>query len=301
VNYAYAKAALDPFELQMLESQVARRRKSVVIAFVIWFLIGTFFIHRVYLNKGKAALVAEIVACSLGLIGAAIMAMSWSLWMVGGTALLIVLLGVVLGLIGAIMTFILFIVWLLDVLSIWGWVEDYNEAVENRLIDELVAARGTNQNPSGGGAVRAPLPPTPSPVLSGLAADFAAASNALSHAWDGMQKGSQPLAATAVTSGHMSYVESGRSATLIVNAGEEVLIGRDPSARVRLSDNKVSRKHALLQWRGTNWLVRDLGATNATRLLGQGGEQRQLRGETHLASGQLLVGDAVITLFPSGE
>jgi hypothetical protein len=104
----------------------------------------------------------------------------------------------------------------------------------------------------------------------------------------------------ASSSARLTYVESGRSATLMVNSGEQVLIGRDTNARVRLSDPKVSRQHALLQRSGSDWLVRDLGATNPTRLLGPGGQPQNVQGEIRIPSGQILVGDVLVTLFTAG-
>jgi hypothetical protein len=101
-------------------------------------------------------------------------------------------------------------------------------------------------------------------------------------------------------SGRLTVVESGRSSTLMVNQGEQVLVGRDVDAKVRVSDPKASRRHASIQRSGTDWVVRDLGATNPTRLLGASGTAQTIQGEVRLPSGQLLIGDVLVTLFPTG-
>jgi hypothetical protein len=107
--------------------------------------------------------------------------------------------------------------------------------------------------------------------------------------------------AAAGAVGRISYVESGRPSSLVVNAGDQVMVGRDVDARIRLLDPRVSRRHALVVWSGSGWSVRDLGATNPTRLLGASGTAQPVVGEMRIASGQLLVGDVLVTLFPAGS
>jgi len=106
---------------------------------------------------------------------------------------------------------------------------------------------------------------------------------------------------TAGAGGRISYVEGGRPSSLVVNVGEQVMVGRDVDARIRLSDPRASRRHALVVWSGTGWSVRDLGATNPTRLLGASGTAQPVVGEIRIASGQLLIGDVLVTLFPAGS
>jgi hypothetical protein len=51
---------------------------------------------------------------------------------------------------------------------------------------------------------------------------------------------------------------------------------------------------------GNDWVVRDLGATNSTRLIGAGGGGGQaIQGEVRVPSGQLLIGDVLVTLYPA--
>jgi hypothetical protein len=111
-----------------------------------------------------------------------------------------------------------------------------------------------------------------------------------------------PSAGNAAPSmaGRLTYIEAGHPKAVVVNPGEQVMIGRDPGARVHLSDPKVSRQHALVTWSGGQWVVRDLGATNPTRVIGASGVAQPLAGEMRIASGQMLVGDVLITLFPAG-
>lgn len=139
--------------------------------------------------------------------------------------------------------------------------------------------------------------PTPGPwSQTPIPATSAWTSSVPSHAYPP----SAGYAAAPAASGRLTYVEAGRPQAVLVNPGEQVMIGRDPSARVHLSDPKVSRKHALVTWSGAQWDVRDLGATNPTRVIGSSGQAQPLVGDVRIASGQLLVGDVLVTLFPTG-
>ena len=106
--------------------------------------------------------------------------------------------------------------------------------------------------------------------------------------------------AAAATTGRLTYVEGGHPSTIMVNPGEQLLVGRDSAARIRLSDPKVSRQHAMISRSGNDWVVRDLGATNPTRLIGaSGGSGAVIQGEVRVPSGQLLIGDVLVTLYPA--
>jgi hypothetical protein len=104
----------------------------------------------------------------------------------------------------------------------------------------------------------------------------------------------------SVAPGRVTFVESGRSSTLTVGPGQRVLVGRDAAANIRVSDPRVSRRHATIERSGTDWVVRDLGATNPTRLFNQSGTAQAINGEVRVGSGQLLMGDVLVTLFPTG-
>jgi predicted component of type VI protein secretion system len=45
---------------------------------------------------------------------------------------------------------------------------------------------------------------------------------------------------------------------------ERTLIGRDRSAEIRLTESSVSRKHAVIERRGTQWVITDGGSANGT-------------------------------------
>ena len=49
----------------------------------------------------------------------------------------------------------------------------------------------------------------------------------------------------------------------LLNAGT-TLIGRDPSAQVRLVDSRVSRRHAEIDTDGGRCVLRDVASTNGT-------------------------------------
>ncbi len=66
---------------------------------------------------------------------------------------------------------------------------------------------------------------------------------------------------------------------------EELVIGRHPSCDVVVTDETVSRRHALLNFRDGGWIVRDLSSTNGTRLNGQYVGRCQLRPGDELGLG----------------
>jgi len=77
-----------------------------------------------------------------------------------------------------------------------------------------------------------------------------------------------------------------------------VLIGRDPAAQVRIADSKASRRHLMVEREASGWVVRDLGTTNGTRVHEPGGRTHDIRGDAvRVASGQVIIGDAVVTLY----
>jgi FHA domain len=51
--------------------------------------------------------------------------------------------------------------------------------------------------------------------------------------------------------------------------GADQLIGREPSASIRLEDESVSWRHASLRWTGLAWELQDLGSLNGTFVDGQ--------------------------------
>lgn len=101
----------------------------------------------------------------------------------------------------------------------------------------------------------------------------------------------------APTTGHLAVVEAGGLTILTVEPGERLLVGRDPDAEIRVSDAKVGERHATIERRGDGWAVQDVDAMKPTRLIDAWGTNRQVRGETTISSGQLVVGDVLITLY----
>jgi len=101
-----------------------------------------------------------------------------------------------------------------------------------------------------------------------------------------------------VGSGRVAVLDSGRPTSMTVELGQTVVVGRDPGCGIRLADPKVSRRHASIERVAGGWAVSDLGTTNPTRLIGSGGATVQLGPGARVASGQLLIGDALVTLYP---
>jgi hypothetical protein len=104
--------------------------------------------------------------------------------------------------------------------------------------------------------------------------------------------------AAAAGAGRVVVVESGRSTAVVVGLGQSVFLGRDAGCAIRLSDPRASRRPALIERMTGGWVVRDLGATNPTRLLQASGTAREVGPGVRVVSGQLLVGDVLVTLYP---
>jgi hypothetical protein len=110
--------------------------------------------------------------------------------------------------------------------------------------------------------------------------------------------GRAPAAAAAgvAGSGRVTVVEAGQSTVHVVALGQTVILGRDPGCRIRLGDSRVSRRHASIERVSGGWAVRDIGTTNPTRLLGSGGAAVEIGSGVRVPSGQLLLGDVLVTL-----
>ena len=111
--------------------------------------------------------------------------------------------------------------------------------------------------------------------------------------------GAEPGAdgATGPAPGHLVVLEAGKAKVVTVSSGQRLLVGRDPEAEIRVADKRVSERHATIERRGDGWAVQDVDAMNPTRLIDAWGTNRQVRGETEITSGKLVVGDVVITLY----
>lgn len=96
----------------------------------------------------------------------------------------------------------------------------------------------------------------------------------------------------------MVVVEAGKSTTIAVEPGQRLVVGRDPGANVVLADPTVSPNHTLIERRGPGWLVSGLDASNPTWLLDPTGRAQPVEGELGLRSGELLIGDCQVMLYP---
>ena len=71
---------------------------------------------------------------------------------------------------------------------------------------------------------------------------------------------------------------------LVLLVGDTALIGRDPSALVRLVDNRVSRRHAEIHTAAGRAELRDLGSTNGTLVNGEAVEGQRVLGDGDVIS-----------------
>lgn len=78
--------------------------------------------------------------------------------------------------------------------------------------------------------------------------------------------------------------------------GASVVIGRSPTAQIRIDDPAVSQRHASLEREGSTYYVRDLGSANGTAVNGS-----LVSGTTALASGDRLTIVDTVLLFRVGE
>ena len=109
--------------------------------------------------------------------------------------------------------------------------------------------------------------------------------------------------APRAAAGRVGVIERGRPLPDVsVPSGQPLLIGRDSRAQVRLTDPKASRRHLEVRLDGDSWVIRDLNATNPASLVSAAG-RRPLGGgaSMRMASGQLAIGESVITLYPAGR
>ena len=116
--------------------------------------------------------------------------------------------------------------------------------------------------------------------------------------WHG-QTATQP----AALSSRIGVLEAGRAAPAVsVVAGQSLVVGRDARAQIHLNDPKASRRHLEVRLEADGWVVRDLGATNPASIMSSDGRRPMARNSsTRLRSGQLSIGESVITLYPVGR
>jgi heat shock protein HtpX len=84
-----------------------------------------------------------------------------------------------------------------------------------------------------------------------------------------------------------------------VIAGRAVIVGRAQDADIHLADPTISRRHLQLMLEGGAWSITDLGARNPARLLTPSGATQLVAGGViRVPSGQILLGNTIVTLFP---
>jgi pSer/pThr/pTyr-binding forkhead associated (FHA) protein len=101
-------------------------------------------------------------------------------------------------------------------------------------------------------------------------------------------------ASGTVRHGQIDRVEAARGARGVAcarwNGGtSEMVLGRRRDCDVVLSSAAVSRRHAQLLFRDGNWVIRDLGSTNGTRVNGVRVARRRLRAGDSVAVGDTLL------------
>ncbi len=78
-------------------------------------------------------------------------------------------------------------------------------------------------------------------------------------------------------------------------AGDRSVLGRDPKADVPVLDEKASREHAEVAWKGGRWVLRDLGSRNGTRVNGVPVQEREL-----VSGDEVRVGEQVYLFLDEG-
>lgn len=116
------KSTLTDRELALLNSEMPNRSKSLVVAFLLWFFLGTLGVYNFYLGNSSRGWLMVILT-------------------IVGFITLIVLVGILI-LIG------LFIMWIIDAIGMSSKVQHINSQIEARLIGEILATRGPAAAPA---------------------------------------------------------------------------------------------------------------------------------------------------------
>ncbi len=96
----------DPHVAQKIMTYDAAK-KDMVLAYIIWFFLGTFGVHRLYIGKTISGILMAIFHIC-----------AWALTIV---------------FVGFIGLAIIGVIWLIDALFLAGWVEDYNLQLANQI------------------------------------------------------------------------------------------------------------------------------------------------------------------------
>jgi pSer/pThr/pTyr-binding forkhead associated (FHA) protein len=98
----------------------------------------------------------------------------------------------------------------------------------------------------------------------------------------------------------VSVIDGGRAhGAVALRSGARVVVGRSPEADIRISDPRASRRHLEISVDGWGYRLTDLGSTNPARIIA-GGRPGQMHpgSQVTLPSGQVAIGESVITLYP---
>jgi len=83
----------------------------------------------------------------------------------------------------------------------------------------------------------------------------------------------------------------------ILNEGTVIVVGRDPSSDILLSNKLVSKRHALFYWEGDKCVITDQDSANGTLVNG-----KRINAETTLQDGDRIeIGDTVISYYFLGD
>ncbi|MBP3965918.1 TM2 domain-containing protein [Paenibacillus lignilyticus] len=102
------KSQLDARELLLLDQEVRNQGKNMLVAYILWFFLGSFGAHRFYMKKTGSA-VAQLIL-TITIIGYIVSA----IWV------------------------------LIDAFLLHGMVKEENQRVEGRIIDELLGQKHFN-------------------------------------------------------------------------------------------------------------------------------------------------------------
>jgi TM2 domain-containing membrane protein YozV len=116
------KSTLTDRELALLNNEMPNRSKSLVVAFLLWFFLGTLGVYNFYLGNSSRGWLMVILT-------------------IVGFVTLIVLVGILI-LLG------LFIMWIIDAVRMSSHVQQVNSQIEGRLISEIIATRAPAAAPA---------------------------------------------------------------------------------------------------------------------------------------------------------
>lgn len=129
------KKELDDREFHILQSELERRKKSVSLAYVLWFFLSFLGIHKFYLGKisqGILYVIAPSIAVIFLVIGVFIsfdpLVETTSEELTGGEFLVVI---------GGLGLFIYGVWWFIDLFTIPNQVNKYNEDIEIETIESL--------------------------------------------------------------------------------------------------------------------------------------------------------------------